>query len=177
LAILTAVEVIEVDQDPDCVQGSLARSRAGGEVWIKPLSDDSFALVFINTVKEPQNITIMMDGSSYTDFWPARLSGGYVRDLWTRQNLGYFSGWFTALVPGQDARIFKISQTELQNNSTESIYPSSLCPTTFESTPTTFESKPPTFGSTSSPKECVSNNSNVFNNVYVLITLLLLFCW
>ena len=37
-ALITAPEVLAVNADPDCVQGSLLRSRGSYEVWGKPLS-------------------------------------------------------------------------------------------------------------------------------------------
>lgn len=46
--LVTAPEVLAIQQDPDCVQGSLARSLGSGEVWIKPLSDGSFGVVLFN---------------------------------------------------------------------------------------------------------------------------------
>jgi hypothetical protein len=38
-------------QDPQCVQGSLARSVGAWESWVRPLADGSFAAVVLNKVR------------------------------------------------------------------------------------------------------------------------------
>ncbi len=48
LALVTSPEVLLVDQDPDCIQGSLARALGATETWIKPLHDGTFAVVLVS---------------------------------------------------------------------------------------------------------------------------------
>lgn len=74
LALLTSVEVLAVNQDSECVQGSLVRHEQGGEVWIKPLSDGTFAGVLFNTALQPLSITVILnDDNENGDFYPGRL--------------------------------------------------------------------------------------------------------
>lgn len=105
LALVTSPEVLAVDADPDCVQGSLARAMAATEIWIRPLSDDSFAVVLLNKGSLPANITLNLE----EDFDPAAIEHVHVRDLFLRKDLGAFHGRFTAQVAGLDAVILKIT--------------------------------------------------------------------
>ena len=50
LSLLTSAEVIAVDQDASCVQGSLAHFAMGTEVWIKPLSGGDASIHVINSL-------------------------------------------------------------------------------------------------------------------------------
>lgn len=43
-------EVLAIQADPDCVQGSLVAAPDATETWIRPLHDGSFAVVLLNKV-------------------------------------------------------------------------------------------------------------------------------
>jgi len=45
--------VLEIDQDSDCVMGSLVRAMNESETWLRPLSDGSFGVV-----PSPANISV-----------------------------------------------------------------------------------------------------------------------
>jgi alpha-galactosidase len=98
-------------QDPQCVQGSLARALGGTETWVKPLADGSFAVVLLNKNDLPANTTVYMDDGgqvwgSGADFFPAAFTSKVaVRDLHARKDLGTFTSSFTAKVPAHDALI------------------------------------------------------------------------
>merc|ERR1712100_91880 len=66
-------EVLAVDQDPECVMGSLVRARGSSETWIRPLADDSFAVVLLNKADIATIITVMIAKSAgqWGDFFPA----------------------------------------------------------------------------------------------------------
>jgi len=113
VSLLTAPEVLAVNQDRECVQGSRVRTRTGGEIWAKPLSDKTFAVTLLNPLDRPQNITVLFDYKEndgefmpvdYDWFDPVR-----IRDLYERRDLGLFRGAFTATVPAMDAKIFKFT--------------------------------------------------------------------
>jgi alpha-galactosidase len=110
LELLTSPEIIQVDQDPDCVQASLVRMQAGGETYIRPLSDGTFAGVLLNTAPTSLNITVYLgDELNGGDFYPANMTTVAVRDLYLRQDLGIFTDTFTVEVPAEDARIFSFT--------------------------------------------------------------------
>lgn len=87
--ILTAPEVLEVNQDPRGVQGYKVYNDDGREIYNKPLHDGTTAVLLLNKNSEPADITVTWDMIG--------LSGRQkVRDLWRRKNLGHYSGSFTA---------------------------------------------------------------------------------
>jgi len=112
LALITAPEVLAIDQDPDCVQGSFAGSVNGGEVWVKPLHDNTFAVVLLNTLSTPQTIQLQMNTKwKYNSghFYPAVVDKAKIRDVYKREDLGEFSNMFAQQVGGHDAVILKVT--------------------------------------------------------------------
>lgn len=87
--ILTAQEVLEVNQDPRGVQGYKVYDDSGREIYNKPLQDGTTAVLLLNKNSERASITVTWDMIG--------LSGRQkVRDLWQRKDLGHYSGSFTA---------------------------------------------------------------------------------
>lgn len=108
--ILTAPEVIAVDQDAAGVQGTRVSSVVGSggnlEVWSKPLGTQgsSKAVALFNRSTNQSNITV---------YWTnINLSSGpaLVRDLWARTNLGSFTNSFSASVAPHGVVMVKITQ-------------------------------------------------------------------
>jgi len=84
--ILTAPEVIAVDQDPAGMQGRLLRDEDGRQVWARRLADGSHAVALLNASDQTAALRVS---------WPelglpptARVT---VRDLWQRADIGVFS--------------------------------------------------------------------------------------
>jgi alpha-galactosidase len=92
-AILTAPEIIAVDQDPLGVQGARVSSASGREVWSKPLSGTRRrAVALFNRGASATSMTVR-----WTDVGlPAGAAA--VRDLWARKDLGDHTDAFTATV-------------------------------------------------------------------------------
>jgi len=113
--LVTNPEILAVNQDKDCVQGTNVKSFTAADVWIKPLSDNTFAVVLLN--KDPTNakdievqLGTLDDDSESEDFFPAGpWKKVMVRDLYARKDLGLFSGTFKISVPPMDAAIFKMT--------------------------------------------------------------------
>jgi len=92
--ILMNKEVIAVDQDPAGISGTRIKSDGLSEIWARPLSDGSFAVLFFNR------------GQSYTESrvtwrdlgWSADARPS-VRDLWKHRQLGKIAHGFSASVP------------------------------------------------------------------------------
>ena len=97
LAILTNDEVIALNQDALGVQGHLRNSSAaqqqpGAEVWAGPLSDGSVAIVFFN-----RNDTHTLDiAAQWADVGLGANATAVVRDLWLHEDVGQFTGAYTA---------------------------------------------------------------------------------
>jgi len=115
-ALVTASEVLRVDQDTDCVQGSLLHALGDTEVWGKPLNDSTFAVALLNKGSTSETVTVFFNddgncGGSCNggDFYPAYFSSASVRDLWLKTDLGTHRNSFSATIPPMDAGIYKIT--------------------------------------------------------------------
>lgn len=51
-------EILSINQDSDCTQGSLADASGATETWIKPISSGDFCVVVLNKDTVPRNITV-----------------------------------------------------------------------------------------------------------------------
>eukprot|EP01012_Entosiphon_sulcatum_P016032 TRINITY_DN20996_c0_g1_i1.p2 TRINITY_DN20996_c0_g1~~TRINITY_DN20996_c0_g1_i1.p2 ORF type:complete len:260 (-),score=61.39 TRINITY_DN20996_c0_g1_i1:42-821(-) len=114
LALVTNRELLAIDQDPDCVQGSLARLRESHEMWIRPLHDGSFAVAIVN--KAPANGAGAGGGGAANvtvsladDFYPAEFLSCTVRDVLRHADLGRFTGLFSVVVPPLDAVLLLVT--------------------------------------------------------------------
>jgi len=88
LAILTAPEVIAINQDKRGHQGYKIFTNGDAEIYNKPLADGTAAVLMINKGDKPVNLTL--------DFSKIGLEGRQrVRDAWERRNLGYYNDVFT----------------------------------------------------------------------------------
>jgi len=87
--ILTAPELIQVNQDPRGIQGYKVYDNGDHEVYCKPLHDGTVAVLLLNKGSQTADISITWDKLG--------LSGRQkVRDLWARKDLGYYEKSFTA---------------------------------------------------------------------------------
>ena len=82
-AILTAPEVIAVDQDPLGRQGRRVQKEAATEVWARELADGGYGVLLLNRGSAPINIRVIWADIGMTGSRSAR-----VRDLWARVDLG-----------------------------------------------------------------------------------------
>jgi hypothetical protein len=100
LATLINPEVLAVDQDALGLQGVLVASFGDGlEVWSKALSTPGErAVLLLNRTGDPAPIKV-----NWSDLGLADSSPVTVRDVWARNNLGSFSGSYSATVPALDA--------------------------------------------------------------------------
>jgi alpha-galactosidase len=102
--ILTNPEVIAVNQDPLGMQGRKVRDNGPQEVWLKPLADGSKAVILFNRGNEEGTLSVKWEDVS---LFPG--GAAVVRDLWTRKDLGTFSGQFEAKVGPHDVAMLKIT--------------------------------------------------------------------
>jgi len=87
--ILTAPEVIAINQDVRGIQGCKVFDSGDQEVYNKPLHDGTTAVLLLNKGREPADITVTWDKIG--------LSGRQkVRDLWERKDLGRYRDSFSA---------------------------------------------------------------------------------
>ena len=109
--LVTNPEVLVVQNDSDCTQGSLVSvSDGGAEVWAKPLADNSIAAVLFNPSGMEANITVYFGGDwiGQADFFPTMFTAARVRDIGSGVEMGHFLSNFTALVAAQDAIMVRL---------------------------------------------------------------------
>jgi len=92
--VLTAPEVIAVNQDLRGVQGYKVFVDGKLEIYNKPLADGTTAVLLLNKGREKADITVTWDMIGLSGKQP-------VRDLWERKDLGKFADSFTARALGQ----------------------------------------------------------------------------
>ena len=92
--VLTARELIAVNQDRRGIQGYKVFDAEGCEVYNKPLADGTTAVLLLNKRRAKADITVRWDQIGLAGQQP-------VRDLWARADLGTFEGSFTVSGLGQ----------------------------------------------------------------------------
>ncbi len=102
--VLTAPELIAVNQDRRGIQGYRVLNDEGREVYNKPLADGTTAVLLLNKRREKADITVRWDQIGLSGTQP-------VRDLWARKDLGDFKDSFTAQGMGQhEHRMIKVGR-------------------------------------------------------------------
>ena len=104
LGYLSNSDLVGVNQDAWALQGSLHQLTENGEqIYVKPLSDGSFAFALWNLAKT--NATIKVEWSLFPD---PTFASMHVRDLWEQRDLGTFAGSWTAMaVPGHGVAMIR----------------------------------------------------------------------
>jgi len=102
--VLTAPELIAVNQDRRGIQGYKVFAESGCEIYNKPLSDGTTAVLLLNKGREKADIAMPWEKIGLAGAQP-------VRDLWARQDLGEFKDSFTAHDLGQhEHRMIKVGR-------------------------------------------------------------------
>ncbi len=101
--ILTAPEIIAIDQDPLGIQGTRLRNDAGLQVWQKPLQDGSIAVALLNLTDTSVPMSVMLEEIGFK-----KGVSSSVRDLWKRKNLDAVNDTFTAEVEPHGVIVVKI---------------------------------------------------------------------
>jgi len=109
--ILLNQEVIAVDQDSAGIQGTRVRVEGQSEVWMRPLSDGSRAVVLFNRGKSAATVRVQ-----WTDIGQKQTEALMVRDLWTHENLGNMKGGYSAMVPSHGVVMIRVGLASDQMN-------------------------------------------------------------
>ncbi len=96
-AILTAPEVIAVDQDPLGRQGWRESALDGAEVWARELAEGARAICLFNRSEREREITTPLEGRYR------------VRDLWRRQDLAVAKDELGATVAPHDVALYRLT--------------------------------------------------------------------
>ena len=102
--ILTNPEVIAVNQDKLGHEGRRIRKNGDLEVWARPLSDGSRAVILFNRGKSESEVSVRWEEVGYTGHVAAQ-----VRDLWMHKDVGSFTGTYSAMVAPHSVVMVKIT--------------------------------------------------------------------
>jgi alpha-galactosidase len=113
--ILTNREVIVVDQDALGIQGFPAVTENGLEIWAKPLTDDAWAICFLNRANEPRTLDFDWKKNYVTDDFShrqldVRKNVYKIHNLWSKRNLGTTETSLGAVVPSHDVLMLRLSK-------------------------------------------------------------------
>jgi alpha-galactosidase len=103
--ILTAPEIIAVNQDPDGIQGRRVSDDGDHEIIVKELSDNSVAVALLN-----RNAS---SSTSMTVNWTTiglQAGSAQVRDLWQEADMGTFTNSYSTTVAPHGVVMLKIRQ-------------------------------------------------------------------
>jgi alpha-galactosidase len=113
--ILTNSDVISIDQDLLGIEGFPAISEGGLETWAKPLSNDGWAICFLNRTNESKTVNFDWKENSIKDDFShrqldAKKTVYRIRDLWAKKDLGTTETPLRAVVPSHDVLMFRLSK-------------------------------------------------------------------
>ena len=117
-AVLTNKDVIAIDQDALGIQGFRALNENGLDVWVKPLSNDEWAVCFLNRSETPKAVEFdwknqnIKDGFTNKELNPAQTSYK-IRDLWTKKDLGTTNAVMKTTIAPHDIVMVRLSKTPL----------------------------------------------------------------
>jgi alpha-galactosidase len=101
--ILTAPEIIAIDQDPLGIQGTRIRNNAGLQVWQKPLKDGSIAVALLNVTNYAADMYVTLEEIGFKEDVISS-----VRDLWNRNDLEAITDTFRTNVEPHGVVVVKI---------------------------------------------------------------------
>jgi alpha-galactosidase len=112
--ILTNKDVIAVDQDSLGVQGlKFNDNESGVEVWVKPLSNDDWAICFFNKSEQKQKINFDWSKKNIADdISKCTLNTNEItyslKDLWTKKDVGTTKKILIAEIPSHDVLMVRL---------------------------------------------------------------------
>jgi len=103
-SILTAHELIGVNQDPLGVQAAVVQQYDDADVWSGPLSGNRYVVLLLNKAKVAQEITARFVDVGLTDTTTC-----LIRDLWQRSDVGLFTGSISYTVPSHGVVVLSLT--------------------------------------------------------------------
>ncbi|WP_188616455.1 glycoside hydrolase family 27 protein [Cloacibacterium rupense] len=115
LKILTNKEMIAINQDKLGIQGFKYQSENGVEIWVKPLSDDNWAIVFLNRSDKTQKINFdwkkhIIEDKDFKFTLDLNNQIYNLRDLWEHKDLGKTNKVFSKELASHDVVALKLSK-------------------------------------------------------------------
>jgi alpha-galactosidase len=101
-AILTAPEIIAIDQDPLGKQGTRIKNENGLQVWQKPLTDGSIAVALLNVSSVDAQMSFSLEEIGL------QKGENQIRDLWARKDLPSIDEKFETNVVAHGVVVVKV---------------------------------------------------------------------
>ena len=123
LNLITNKEMIAINQDITCVQGSMLRMQNDWEIWGKPLFDSSIVILILNKNNmNSMNVTIEMFGY-HSDLYPMFINVNennnnntfQARDVINQTELGIFISNITLVIQLMDVRVIKVYDFQIHS--------------------------------------------------------------
>jgi alpha-galactosidase len=113
--ILTNKEVVAVNQDALGIQGFSAITEDGLEIWVKPLSNESWAVCFLNRSGAAKTINFdwkenLIKDDSFGKQLDAARTTYKIRDLWAKKDLGDTNSVLKTAVPSHDVVMLRLTK-------------------------------------------------------------------
>ena len=117
LNILTNKEIIAINQDALGIQGFKYQSENGVDVWVKPLFDENWAMVFLNRSDKTQKINFdwkkhIIEDNDFKFILNLTSQKYNVRDLWEHINLGNTNKIFQKELAPHDVIAIKLTKVK-----------------------------------------------------------------
>jgi alpha-galactosidase len=114
-AILTNKEIIAINQDAAGMEGFLYKAKDSLEIYVKPLSNDDWAVCFLNRSSKPMKINFNWKDEVITDTLfnktlNAKEHTYKIRNLWTMSNSSDTQNPLTAMLPSHDVTMLRLSK-------------------------------------------------------------------
>ena len=121
LNVLTNKEVIALNQDSLGIQAFRYAVNDSVEIWLKPLQNDEWAVVYLNRSKSEKAISVNWKNFKLVDDLSGRLFDTttkdvfIVRDLWIKKDIGDTRKTLNTTLAGKDVLCLKIRQKAIKN--------------------------------------------------------------
>ena len=117
LNILTNKEIIAINQDALGIQGFKYQSENGVDVWVKPLFDENWAVVFLNRSDKTQKINFdwkkhIIEDNDFKFILNLTSQKYNVRDLWEHIDLGHTNKIFQKELASHDVIAIKLTKVK-----------------------------------------------------------------
>ena len=117
LNILTNKEIIAINQDALGIQGFKYQSENGVDVWVKPLFDENWAVIFLNRSDKTQKINFdwkkhIIEDNDFKFILNLTSQKYNVRDLWEHIDLGNTNKIFQKELASHDVIAIKLTKVK-----------------------------------------------------------------
>ena len=117
LNILTNKEIIAINQDALGIQGFKYQSENGVDVWVKPLFDENWAVIFLNRSDKTQKINFdwkkhIIEDKDFKYILNLTSQKYNVRDLWEHIDLGNTNKIFQKELASHDVIAIKLTKVK-----------------------------------------------------------------